>query len=523
MLPRSPRRSPHDDRPAPIHRQPVPPRPTGTQDTGGRHRRPTGSGFEAAALATSGAFALVPLVAAVLPAHAPTAEGQPIREGAAPVITGSPILAAHAVPLAAASPGAQQLHTFSAADVRLAAKNDDSDSSDSDSSDSDGSDSGDSDGSDSGDSKDSGSGDSKGSSDSDSKKSNSKKSDSGDTGDGSGATADPAASTTDPAAAPATTAQTYAVQAGDTLSSIAGTHGTTWQELWNTNRSTVPQPNALSPGQQLTLPGAATGTGAATGAGDATGNTADPSSSSSSDSSSSDSSKSDSSKSDSSKSDSSKSDSSKSSSDSSSDSKTSDSSSGTAEAGPASASLPRIQVPRPRDPAPGESTNGDDLDGPPSTGKHALKADSASVRTGPAKQLKIDLTGYSYQDNTPAGSSIVSHPILHKEAGGTGTFADPITVASPGSGGSMELTPGTKFYLPSVKRYVIVEDSGASPASGGVATHLDMWIDGREGTKSATDACMDKITGEVSAQENPPAGLPVQAGPIFGQTCSVGT
>jgi len=140
---------------------------------------------------------------------------------------------------------------------------------------------------------------------------------------------------------------------------------------------------------------------------------------------------------------------------------------------------------------------------------------------GPSKQMRVYLTGYSFQDNTPAGSAEVSHPILHKDAGGTGTFADPITVASPGSGGSMDWRPGTRFYLPSVKRYVIVEDSGASGAPGGVDTHLDMWIDGERGSKSATDACMDRITGEVSAQLNPPPGLPVVSGPVFGQSCNI--
>ena len=94
-------------------------------------------------------------------------------------------------------------------------------------------------------------------------------------------------------------------------------------------------------------------------------------------------------------------------------------------------------------------------------------------------------------------------------------------MAVPGSGSDMAWQPGTRFYLPSVKRYVIVEDSGASGASGGVDTHLDMWIDGEQGSRSATDACMDKITGDVAARLNPPAGLPVLAGPIFGKSCNI--
>jgi len=38
---------------------------------------------------------------------------------------------------------------------------------------------------------------------------------------------------------------------------------------------------------------------------------------------------------------------------------------------------------------------------------------------------------------------------------------------------------GTRFYLPTVQRYAIVEDSGASPAPSGQDRHLDMWVGGR--------------------------------------------
>jgi hypothetical protein len=131
------------------------------------------------------------------------------------------------------------------------------------------------------------------------------------------------------------------------------------------------------------------------------------------------------------------------------------------------------------------------------------------------KQLTIWLTGYSWQDNTPPGSSAVGEPVLHTEAGGQGTFADPITVAVPGLQGATSWPPGTKFYLSTVQRYVIVEDSGASPPPPTAETHLDMWVDGRDGTKDTTDACEDQFTGNVPAQVNPPDNLPVMAGPIF--------
>jgi hypothetical protein len=141
---------------------------------------------------------------------------------------------------------------------------------------------------------------------------------------------------------------------------------------------------------------------------------------------------------------------------------------------------------------------------------------------GEQKQLTIWLTGYSWQDNTPPGSSIVGEPVLHKQAGGTGTFADPITVAVPGHQGDMDWQPGTKFYLSSVQRYVMVEDSGAAKPPSGDDTHLDMWIGGQDGTKQTTDDCENALTGNVPAQVNPPNNLPVMAGPIFaGGKCNI--
>jgi hypothetical protein len=162
-------------------------------------------------------------------------------------------------------------------------------------------------------------------------------------------------------------------------------------------------------------------------------------------------------------------------------------------------------------PKPQRSSGGAASDGPGGA-KPAVPA-----RSGSEKQLKIWLTGYSFQDNTPPGSATVSMPVVHKKAGGTGTYSDPITVAVPGHGsdGSEAWKGGTRFYLPTVQRYVIVEDSGASDPPSGQDGHLDMWVDGEGGSKSASDSCMDKITGtNVPAIMNPAPGKPVMVGPI---------
>ncbi|NMH96290.1 hypothetical protein [Pseudonocardia acidicola] len=127
----------------------------------------------------------------------------------------------------------------------------------------------------------------------------------------------------------------------------------------------------------------------------------------------------------------------------------------------------------------------------------------------------IWLSGYSWQDNNPPGSSKVGEPVLHQQAGGQGTFTDPLTVAVPGHQGDMAWQPGTKFYLPTVERYVIVEDSGAARPPAGTDTHLDMWIDGQDGTQQADSVCESQFTGRVPAQLNPPDNLPVIPGPIY--------
>jgi hypothetical protein len=184
---------------------------------------------------------------------------------------------------------------------------------------------------------------------------------------------------------------------------------------------------------------------------------------------------------------------------------------------PPVAPVPQAAPNRPQD-QPGE-THQKATPARPDAGSRPLLAQ------GPVRNLHIWLTGYSFQDNTPPSSATVSAPILHKTAGGTGTYSDPITVAVPGhaSDGDMAWKGGTRFYLPTVQRYVIVEDSGASPAPSGQDGHLDMWVDGQGGSKSASDSCMDKITGTgIPAIMNAPPGKPVIVGPITSNgTCHV--
>jgi hypothetical protein len=143
-------------------------------------------------------------------------------------------------------------------------------------------------------------------------------------------------------------------------------------------------------------------------------------------------------------------------------------------------------------------------------------AGHATTSAPTSKQILIWLTGYSWQDNTPPGSSDISNSAIHRVAGGIGTYADPITVATYGDRWHLAVPAGTRFYLPTVSRYVVVEDSGASPRPPFADTHLDMWVGGQGGTDAQVTACEESITGQhVPAIEDPPSDLPVTPGPIF--------
>jgi hypothetical protein len=151
-------------------------------------------------------------------------------------------------------------------------------------------------------------------------------------------------------------------------------------------------------------------------------------------------------------------------------------------------------------------------------------------------------TAYTWHDNTPAGSVAISHPVLHKTAGGTGTFEDPITIAvghSLATGQDvLDFAAGTKIYLPDVRRYFIVEDTcgdGNDPQGGpchqGVNANgtnstiwIDMWIGGQSMSASGADECASRVTNVNTAVFNPASNYVVApgAGVIHDGKCDAG-
>lgn len=159
----------------------------------------------------------------------------------------------------------------------------------------------------------------------------------------------------------------------------------------------------------------------------------------------------------------------------------------------------------------------------------------AAVRTADvSRQFPIYLTGYTYWDNTPPGSSAIARPVLRQRAGGTGTWKDPITIAVGHSivagRQTLDYPEGTRFYLPRLRKYAIVEDvcgDGPKPQGGPCHTGhnghpwLDIWIGGKSVSPQASDACARRITAIQSAIINPPRDLPVQEGEIATGGCQV--
>ena len=156
---------------------------------------------------------------------------------------------------------------------------------------------------------------------------------------------------------------------------------------------------------------------------------------------------------------------------------------------------------------------------------------SADAKTQAAKAKKTTafVTGYSYYDNTPVGTAAISHPVIHKKAGGRGTYKNPITVAVGHryvrGRDVLDFPRGTRMYMYYLDRYFIVEDTcgnGKRPDlgpchvhPGGTSAWLDIWVNG-EGTGSAMSTrCAEKITGKRAVLINPPRGLKVSAGSVL--------
>lgn len=159
----------------------------------------------------------------------------------------------------------------------------------------------------------------------------------------------------------------------------------------------------------------------------------------------------------------------------------------------------------------------------------------ATLGSGRAeKAFSAYLTGYSYWDNTPPGSAAISKPVIHRRAGGTGKYNDPITIAVGhtiiGSRQTLDFKPGTKFYIKRLRKYAIVEDvcgDGRKPQNGpchsGYQGHpwLDIYVGGKNSKAASSTSCARKITALQQIIINPKPDYPVEVGEIADTGCKV--
>lgn len=144
---------------------------------------------------------------------------------------------------------------------------------------------------------------------------------------------------------------------------------------------------------------------------------------------------------------------------------------------------------------------------------------TAKPPADPGQTRKFFITLYGARDNDPPGSRAIAYPTIHRQAGGTGTFADPITFAT-----SKAVLPiGTKIYYPTLKRYFVMEDQCVScedEFKSSKKQHIDLWAG--ESTNAGIIKCEEALTpgGQVPVVVNPPADLPVVTSPIYdGSKC----
>ncbi|WP_132256636.1 hypothetical protein [Methylobacterium segetis] len=134
--------------------------------------------------------------------------------------------------------------------------------------------------------------------------------------------------------------------------------------------------------------------------------------------------------------------------------------------------------------------------------------------------ISAHVTMYGWPDNDPPGAGI-AYPQLHQQAGGTGTFEDPITFASD----SRDFAPGTKIYVPYLQKYFIMEDYCADAvASTTDAPHVDLWAGGNANSNVSSILAVENANTRDSAQiiVNAEAGHPVNVTPFDGSSSVLG-
>jgi hypothetical protein len=142
----------------------------------------------------------------------------------------------------------------------------------------------------------------------------------------------------------------------------------------------------------------------------------------------------------------------------------------------------------------------------------------AAAPTTPTPQTirqQVEVTFYAAADNDPPGSAEIAYPnSRHTSAGGTGTYADPLSLATD----PREIRPGVIVYYPTVQKYFVMEDDCAECIddwSTNRTPHVDLWTS--NSADPVVQNCEAALTpdGRDTIIVNPPADLPVDPKPLY--------
>jgi 3D (Asp-Asp-Asp) domain-containing protein len=140
--------------------------------------------------------------------------------------------------------------------------------------------------------------------------------------------------------------------------------------------------------------------------------------------------------------------------------------------------------------------------------------------------MPVYVTFYGWADNSPPGGAIAypsggAYPTLHPLAGGTGTYADPITFATDPT----EFAPGTRLYVPFIQKYVVMEDSCGQCATDWMTRkfHIDIWMNSNASENaSALISCENSWTrSQTDIELTPPPTRSVTTAPLFDPSTNI--